>query len=83
MMNYPKQVIIEEQGLRDGLQNEKIIVPPEKKLELIKAVVEAGIKRVQVTAFVHPERVPQMADAEAVCSGLTDSAVILERLLTR
>ncbi|CAB1079227.1 Pyruvate:Oxaloacetate transcarboxylase domain protein [Olavius algarvensis Delta 1 endosymbiont] len=70
MFDYPKKVIIEEQGLRDGLQNEKIIVPPEKKLELINAVVEAGVKRVQVTSFVHPERVPQMADAEAVCRGL-------------
>lgn len=70
MMTYPKQVIIEEQGLRDGLQNEKILVPPEKKLELINALVDAGVKRVQVTSFVHPKRVPQMADAEAVCRGL-------------
>jgi hydroxymethylglutaryl-CoA lyase len=70
MINYPKKVIIEEQGLRDGLQSEKVLVPKEKKLELINAVVDAGVKRVQVTSFVHPERVPQLADAEAVCAGL-------------
>jgi hydroxymethylglutaryl-CoA lyase len=70
MINYPKKVIIEEQGLRDGLQSEKVLVPKEKKLELINAVVDAGVKRVQVTSFVHPERVPQLADAAAVCAGL-------------
>jgi hydroxymethylglutaryl-CoA lyase len=77
MTNYPKQVIIEEQGLRDGLQNEKTLVPPEKKLALIDAVVEVGVKRVQVTAFVHPQRVPQMADAEAVCRGLKPVADVI------
>jgi hydroxymethylglutaryl-CoA lyase len=70
MINYPKKVVIEEQGLRDGLQSEKALVPKEKKLELINAVVDAGVKRVQVTSFVHPRLVPQMADAEDVCQGL-------------
>ncbi len=70
MMTYPKDVVVEEQGLRDGLQSEKTIVPTEKKLELIKAVVEAGVKRVQVASFVHPKLVPQMADAEEVCKRL-------------
>ena len=70
MVNYPKDVVIEEQGLRDGLQSEKALVPKEKKLELINAVVDAGVKRVQVTSFVHPKLVPQMADAEDVCRGL-------------
>ena len=70
MVNYPKDVVIEEQGLRDGLQSEKALVPKEKKLELINAVVDAGVKRGQVTSFVHPKLVPQMADAEDVCRGL-------------
>jgi len=70
MINYPKTVVIEEQGLRDGLQSEKALVPKEKKLELIRTVVDAGVKRVQVTSFVHPKLVPQMADAEDVCRGL-------------
>jgi hydroxymethylglutaryl-CoA lyase len=70
MVTYPKEVLIEEQGLRDGLQREKTFVPTPKKLELINAVVDAGLKRLQVTSFVHPKRVPQMADAEEVCKGL-------------
>ena len=70
MINYPKQVVIEEQGLRDGLQSQKALVPTPKKLALINAVVDAGVKRVQVTSFVHPDRIPQLADAEDVCKGL-------------
>jgi len=77
MINYPKQVVIEEQGLRDGLQNEKALVPKEKKLELINAVVDAGVKRVQVTSFVHPKLIPQMADAEAVCQGLKQTSGVI------
>ena len=70
MIEFPDYIVIEEQGLRDGLQSEKTFVPTEKKLELIDALVDAGIKRVQVTSFVHPKLIPQMADAEAVCAGL-------------
>jgi hydroxymethylglutaryl-CoA lyase len=63
-------IVIEEQGLRDGLQSEPKVVPTVRKLELIDALVDAGISRIQVCSFVHPKRVPQMADAEAVCAGL-------------
>jgi hydroxymethylglutaryl-CoA lyase len=77
MINYPKEVVIEEQGLRDGLQSEKALVPKEKKLELINAVVDAGVKRVQVTSFVHPKLVPQMADAEDVCKGLKQAKDVI------
>lgn len=73
MMTYPEKVLVEEQGLRDGLQSEKTIVPTEKKLELINALVDGGLKRIQVTSFVHPKLVPQMADAEEVCKGLNRS----------
>jgi hydroxymethylglutaryl-CoA lyase len=73
MISYPREVIIEEQGLRDGLQSEKTIVPTAKKLELINAVVAAGVRRVQVTSFVHPKLIPQMADAEKVCEGLAQN----------
>ncbi len=66
----PKQIVIEDQGPRDGFQSEQTVVPTALKLELIGALVEAGVKRVQVTSFVHPKYVPQMADAEAVCAGL-------------
>ena len=77
MINYPKEVVIEEQGLRDGLQSEKALVPKEKKLALINAVVDAGVKRVQVTSFVHPKLVPQMADAEDVCRGLQQTKDVI------
>ncbi len=70
MNSYPPNIIIEEQGLRDGLQSEKRFVPTDKKLEIIGVVADAGIKRIQVTSFVNPKRVPQMADAEDVCKGL-------------
>jgi hydroxymethylglutaryl-CoA lyase len=68
--SYPPYIVIEEQGLRDGLQSEKRFVPTDKKLEMIGIVSDAGIKRIQVTSFVNPKRVPQMADAEDVCRGL-------------
>jgi hydroxymethylglutaryl-CoA lyase len=70
MPNYPKSVAIEEQGLRDGLQSEAKVVPTEKKLEAIDALVDAGVKRIQVASFVNPNLIPQMADAENLCAGL-------------
>jgi hydroxymethylglutaryl-CoA lyase len=77
MTSYPQEVIIEEQGLRDGLQSEKTFVPTEKKLELIDAVVSAGVRRIQVTSFVHPKLIPQMADAEQVCQGLPQNGDVV------
>lgn len=65
-----QRIIIEEQGLRDGFQSESKVVPTEVKLELVDRLVEAGLRRIQVCSFVHPKRVPQMADAEALCAGL-------------
>jgi hydroxymethylglutaryl-CoA lyase len=71
-MSYPTKVVIEEQGLRDGLQSEQAIVPTAKKLELIDALADAGMRRVQVVSFVNPRLIPQMADAEALCAGLQE-----------
>jgi hydroxymethylglutaryl-CoA lyase len=68
--SYPPKVVIEEQCLRDGLQNQKRSLPTAKKLEIIGMLADAGIKRIQVTSFVDPKRVPQMADAEEICKGL-------------
>lgn len=70
MTAFPATVVIDEQGLRDGLQSEKIFLPTEKKLALIDALVDAGLTRIQVTSFVNPKLIPQMADAEQVCAGL-------------
>lgn len=55
---------------RDGLQNEPGFFPTADKLELIARAIAAGSKRIEVASFVHPGRVPQMADAEAVCAAL-------------
>lgn len=63
-------VTIMEVSPRDGLQNEDALISTEDKLNLIHRLLDAGAKRIEVTSFVHPERVPQMADAEAVCAGL-------------
>lgn len=56
--------IFEDQTLRDGLQMEARIFSLEEKLELIRRLAEAGLKRIQVGSFVHPKRVPQMADTD-------------------
>ena len=66
-------VEIIEVAPRDGLQNEKQLLATAAKLELIERAYEAGARRIEVTSFVHPERVPQMADAEAVV-GRADAA---------
>ncbi|MFL6549596.1 MAG: hydroxymethylglutaryl-CoA lyase [Povalibacter sp.] len=63
-------VEIVEVGPRDGLQSEADVLPTELKLELIRKLTDAGIRRVEVASFVNPKRVPQMADAEAVLAGL-------------
>jgi hydroxymethylglutaryl-CoA lyase len=70
MPDYPKSVVIEEQGLRDGLQSEAKVVATQKKLEIINTLVDAGVKRIQVASFVNPKMIPQMADAENLCAGL-------------
>jgi len=67
----PETVTLTEVGLRDGLQIENRHIPTEMKLELIEALVAAGLKSLQITAFVHPDKVPQMADAEKLISNLT------------
>jgi len=59
-----------EVGPRDGLQNEPGVVATATKVELINRAIAAGIRRIEVTSFVNPKRVPQMADAEAVLAAL-------------
>ena len=66
----PRRVTIYEVGPRDGLQNESAIVPVEVKLELVKRLVAAGLPVVEVTSFVHPKWVPQLADAADVVAQL-------------
>ncbi|MBO78759.1 MAG: hydroxymethylglutaryl-CoA lyase [Gammaproteobacteria bacterium] len=67
-------VTVMEVSPRDGLQNEDTLLTTEQKLQLVDYAIEAGCKRIEVTSFVHPKRVPQMSDAEAVCAGLPERA---------
>ena len=67
---YPKSVRIVEVGPRDGLQNEKSIVPVEAKVELINRLSEAGLKTIEAGAFVSPKWVPQMADTDKVYAAI-------------
>jgi hydroxymethylglutaryl-CoA lyase len=66
-------IIVEEQGLRDGLQTLSTSIPVAKKMEWIHKLIDAGIKRIQVCSFVHPKLVPQMADAEEIIKALPKS----------
>lgn len=63
-----KNVKIVEVGPRDGLQNESQIVPTQIKIELIKKLIDAGLKNIEIGAFVSPKWVPQMADTSQVVS---------------
>jgi len=62
----PDAVTVYEVGPRDGLQNESTVIPVETKAEFIRRLVQAGLPIVEVTSFVHPTWVPQLADAEAL-----------------
>jgi hydroxymethylglutaryl-CoA lyase len=61
-----------EVGPRDGLQNEKTLIATTDKLALILRAIDAGARRIEVTSFVNPNKVPQMADADEVCAALPD-----------
>lgn len=65
-----RKVQILEVGPRDGLQNEPRQLPVPVKAELIRRLIDAGIRRVEVASFVNPKRVPQMADAEELLATL-------------
>jgi hydroxymethylglutaryl-CoA lyase len=65
-MTWPERATICEVGPRDGFQIEPAWIPTEVKIEVIDALAEAGLPRIEATAFVHPKVVPQMRDAEAV-----------------
>jgi hydroxymethylglutaryl-CoA lyase len=70
MSSTGRSIEIVEVGPRDGLQSEPGVMPTEAKIEFIHRLVDAGLRRLEVTSFVNPKKVPQMADAEAVLAGL-------------
>jgi len=67
-MSHPVVTLVDV-GPRDGLQNEKVAFSTDMKLEFVRRLIDAGIRRLEITSFVNPQRVPQMADAEAVMAG--------------
>ncbi len=69
-MTLPEHATIIEVGPRDGFQFETQIIPTEIKVEIIEALVGAGLRQLQVASFVHPRKVPQMADAEELVGRL-------------
>ncbi|MFD3459887.1 hydroxymethylglutaryl-CoA lyase [Nocardia fluminea] len=70
----PVDLTLLEVAPRDGLQNEPEIVSTDDKVRLIERSVGAGLRRIEAVSFVHPQRVPQMADAEAVMAGVPRAA---------
>ncbi|MFI6052970.1 hydroxymethylglutaryl-CoA lyase [Streptomyces violascens] len=70
--DLPARVRIHEVGARDGLQNEKSVVPTEVKAEFVHRLAAAGLTTVEATSFVHPKWVPQLADAEQLFPLLGD-----------
>jgi hydroxymethylglutaryl-CoA lyase len=73
---------IVEVGPRDGLQNEKRIIPAEAKIALVDRLSACGFSRIEVTSFVNPKRVPQMADAAEVLAGIARDPAIRYAALT-
>ena len=70
-MRVPKRVKMVEVGPRDGLQNEAMSVPADVKIELINRLSATGLAAIEVTSFVSPKWVPQMADNSQVMLGIT------------
>ena len=81
-MQYPSKVKLVDVGPRDGLQNEKTMVPAAVKIELVHRLQDAGLKEIEVTSFVSPKWVPQMADALDVMAGIDRSADVRYSVLT-
>lgn len=65
-MKLPKTVEITEVGPRDGFQNIKAWIPTQDKINIVEKLIECGLERIEITSFVHPKAIPQMADAAEV-----------------
>ncbi len=70
MNDMPRHVRIVEVGARDGLQNEKTIIPAATKIELIDRLSATGLRTIEATSFVSPKWIPQLADAAEVFTGI-------------
>ena len=81
-MSIPNRVKLVDVGPRDGLQNEKQAVPTAVKIELVHRLQDAGLKEIEVTSFVSPKWVPQMADAASVMAGIERRVGVRYSVLT-
>ena len=81
-MTIPTRVHLIDVGPRDGLQNEKLPVPAEVKIELVHRLQAAGLKEIEVTSYVSPKWVPQMADNHAVMQGIQRQSGVRYSVLT-
>ena len=81
-MSIPHRVKLIDVGPRDGLQNEKSPVPAEVKIGLVHRLQEAGLQEIEVTSFVSPKWVPQMADNVEVMAGIERKAGVRYSVLT-
>lgn len=81
-MNLPSKVKLVEVGPRDGLQNEKQTVPADVKIELVHRLQAAGLTEIEVTSFVSPKWVPQMADNAEVMAGIARQPGVRYSVLT-
>ena len=70
LTTLPPAVRIVEVGPRDGLQNEKALIPTAQKIHFITMLAEAGLPVIEATSFVSPRAIPQLSDASAVMAGL-------------
>lgn len=81
-MSIPSRVHLIDVGPRDGLQNEKTPVPAAVKIELVHRLQQAGLKEIEVTSYVSPKWVPQMADNHEVMEGVARQAGVAYSVLT-
>ena len=81
-MKLPSKVKLVDVGPRDGLQNEKSPVPADVKIKLVHLLQEAGLTEIEVTSFVSPKWVPQMADAVEVMAGIQRKPGVRYSVLT-
>ena len=81
-MKLPSKVKLVDVGPRDGLQNEKAPVPADVKIKLVHLLQEAGLTEIEVTSFVSPKWVPQMADAVEVMAGIQRKPGVRYSVLT-
>jgi hydroxymethylglutaryl-CoA lyase len=80
-MPLPTRVKIVDVGPRDGLQNEHQTVPAAVKIELVQRLQDAGLKEIEVTSYVSPKWVPQMADNHQVMSGVARASDVMYSVL--